>query len=267
MIEVRPDVADLFPERDVAAFLAIGDRVARAKDARSIGRFERGDPPRGFYIKKHGPCGWWAIVEDVLRLRRPHVGARPEYDAIRACERLGVPTMAIAAFGEEGRGASQRSFLVTDEITPNVSLEDLTRDWPANPPPPDVKHGLIAAVAGIARRLHEGGVNHRDFYLCHFLLAPPRKFPQQLPRDSDPPALRVIDLHRAQVRRVTPRRWIVKDVAGLYFSAMDIGLTRCDLLRFVVRYGRRDAAFWRDVQRRAAALYRKEFRREPRLAL
>lgn len=257
MIEVRPDVAHLFPQRDVSAFLAIGDAVVRAKDARSIGRFEVGG--RGFYIKKHRACGWWAIVEDVARLRPLHIGARPEYAAIRACERLGVPTMAVAAFGEEGRGASQRSFLITDEVFPGtaISLEDFCRDWATQPPPFALKRRLIHAVADIARRLHEGGVNHRDFYICHFLLDP---------RTLDDPQLRVIDLHRAQVRAATPRRWVIKDVAGLYFSAMDAGLTRRDLLRFVVRYGeRRDAAFWLDVQRRAAAMYRKEFGKEPQL--
>jgi hypothetical protein len=47
------------------------------------------------------------------------------------------------------------------------------------------------------------------------------------------PIIPLIDLHRAQLRKKTPRRWVVKDVAGLYFSVMDIGLTQRDLFRFV----------------------------------
>ena len=48
--------------------------------------------------------------------------------------------------------------------------------------------------------------------------------------------LSLIDLHRAQIREQTPRRWRDKDLASLYFSALDIGLTRRDLLRFLRIY-------------------------------
>jgi heptose I phosphotransferase len=72
----------------------------------------------------------------------------------------------------------------------------------------------------------------------------------------------VIDLHRAQVRATTPRRWRDKDLAGLYFSALDIGLTQRDLLRFLRAYFpwslretlRREAALIGWLQREAARL-------------
>ncbi len=76
--------------------------------------------------------------------------------------------------------------------------------------------------------MHGGGVNHRDFYICHFLL--------HLPVDARAPRLSLIDLHRAQVRRSTPRRWRDKDLAALYFSALEIGLTQRDRLRFLKTY-------------------------------
>ena len=43
-------------------------------------------------------------------------------------------------------------------------------------------------------------------------------------------------LHRAQIRTATPRRWRDKDLASLYFSALDIGLTRRDCWRFLRGY-------------------------------
>jgi heptose I phosphotransferase len=78
--------------------------------------------------------------------------------------------------------------------------------------------------------MHRGGVNHRDFYICHFLL--------QLdpPPTADALKLSIIDLHRAQVRERTPLRWRDKDLASLHFSALDIGLTRRDRLRFLRTY-------------------------------
>ena len=89
---------------------------------------------------------------------------------------------------------------------------------------------LIRRVAEMARRMHGGGVNHRDFYICHFLL---HLDPVPSPANFK---LSLIDLHRAQLRDKTPRRWRDKDLASLYFSALDIGLTQRDLLRFLRQY-------------------------------
>ncbi|MDH3999443.1 MAG: hypothetical protein OET90_11480, partial [Desulfuromonadales bacterium] len=73
-------------------------------------------------------------------------------------------------------------------------------------------------------------------------------------------------------RQKTPRRWILKDLAGLYFSSMDIGLTTRDLLRFVKNYNRlnlsdgfrREKAFWSDVVKGAVRLYMKIHKRAPK---
>jgi hypothetical protein len=49
----------------------------------------------------------------------------------------------------------------------------------------------------------------------------------------------------------------VKDVAALYFSSMDIGLTARDYLRFKRHYQQQDAQFWQQVEARAQKLYAK----------
>jgi heptose I phosphotransferase len=135
------------------------------------------------------------------------------------------------AFGQRGSNpATQHSFIVTEELAPTISLEDFCRDWPKVPPPVALKRALIGRVAEMAGRMHRGGVNHRDFYICHFLLhldpAP----------TADNLKLSIIDLHRAQVRQKSPKRWRDKDLSSLYFSALDIGLTRRDCLRFLRGY-------------------------------
>ncbi|HEX6267077.1 MAG TPA: hypothetical protein VFZ81_09300, partial [Burkholderiales bacterium] len=71
------------------------------------------------------------------------------------------------------------------------------------------------------------------------------------------------------LRDSIPRRWRIKDIGALYFSAADIGLTRRDLLRFVRLYTgkplrqslQEDAAFWRAVTRRAEKFYWREWKR------
>jgi heptose I phosphotransferase len=184
-----------------------------------------------YFVKIHRGVGWGEIVKNLLCLRAPVLGAGSEWRAIERLARLGVDTMRGVAFGQRGVNPAKRhSFIVTADLAPAVSLEDYCRDWSTHPPAPAMKRALIGRVADMARRMHAGGVNHRDFYLCHFLLhLNPAPAPERL-------RLSLIDLHRAQLRATTPRRWRDKDLAALYFSALDIGLTRRDLLRFLKRY-------------------------------
>jgi heptose I phosphotransferase len=231
-LTLRPPLAGLWAGRDpfeAAAALArsaAGGDLVRDIEGRRTLRFELAG--RGYYLKLQRGVGWLRIAGEFARLRRPVLGAANEWHAIEACHALGVPTMDAVAYGERGRGPAHReSFLVTAAIEPAVDLDTYTRHWRREPPPVALKRALIREVARIARRMHEGGMNHRDFYLCHFLL------------EADAPGaphVFVIDLHRAQMRPRTPRRWRDKDLAALYFSALDIGLTPRDKLRFLREY-------------------------------
>ncbi len=210
-----------------AAAEALQGEVLRALEGRRTLRTEIAG--RGYYAKIHRGIGWLEILKNLLSGRLPVLGAGNEWRALERLTALGVDTMRAVAFGARGSNpARQQSFIVTEELAPTVSLEDYCRDWRAVPPAPTFKRALIRRVADMARLMHGGGVNHRDFYICHFLL--------HLPVDAGAPRLSLIDLHRAQVREKTPRRWRDKDLAALYFSALDIGLTKRDCLRFLKTY-------------------------------
>lgn len=205
------------------------DAITRDVEGRRTLRFEVAG--RAYYLKWQQGIGWSRILGELVRLRRPVLGAGDEWRAIQACHALGVPTMTATAYGERGRGWARRSsFLITEAIEPAIDLDTFTRGWRDAPPDPTLKRTLLREVARIARALHEGGLNHRDFYLCHFLL---RTAPSPAPQ---PVQLALIDLHRLQIRRRTPPRWRNKDLAALHFSALDIGLTRRDRLRFLRTY-------------------------------
>jgi heptose I phosphotransferase len=212
-----------------AAVEALQGQVFRELEARRTLRTEVDG--RGYFVKIHRGVGWGEIIKNLASLRLPVLGANNEWQAIRRLTELGVDTMHATAFGVRGGNpATQHSFIVTEELAPTISLEDYCRDWVSQPPAPRLKRALIERVATMARRMHRGGVNHRDFYICHFLLH----------LDPAPSVesfkLSLIDLHRAQVRAATPRRWRDKDLASLYFSALEIGLTRRDFLRFLRVY-------------------------------
>jgi len=239
-----------------AEAFALQGEVFRTVKSRRTFRFELNG--KGYFAKLHHGVGWREIIKNLLQCKKPVLSARNEYQAIRRLEALGIPTMKVVAFGERGKNPARiQSFIITQELTDTLSLEDFCRDWKTTPPSFALKRALIEYVAGVSRLLHRNGVNHRDYYICHFLLKK-----EQLPAIQ----AHLIDLHRAQLRRRTPRRWVVKDVAGLWFSAMDIGLTHRDRLRFIASYSTRPLraelsdhlAFWQAVHKTAVKLYRQE---------
>ncbi|OCX11914.1 lipopolysaccharide core heptose(I) kinase RfaP [Stutzerimonas xanthomarina] len=201
---------------------------------------------RGYFVKIHRGIGWGEIAKNLLTAKAPVLGAGQEWRAIQRLHEVGVPTMTAVAYGERGSNpATQHSFIITEELAPTISLEDFAANWLEQPPAPTLKRALIAEVAQMAGTMHRAGVNHRDFYICHFLLHTDK------PVTADDFRLSLIDLHRAQTRAATPRRWRNKDLAGLYFSALNIGLTRRDKLRFLRGYFQRPL---REILREEASL-------------
>ncbi len=260
---LRSDPAVLLDFAERVAGSASDDDVYRNREGRVTLRFQRAD--RSFFLKLHRGIGWGEIFKNLLQARLPVLGAGNEYRAVRALRALGVDTLDVAAYAERGLNpAARHSMIVTDDLVGTESLEDYCADWRDTPPPFQTRLKILLKVADSAGRMHRAGINHRDFYICHFHL-------DEASLALPSPRCYLIDLHRAQLRRRTPRRWKVKDLAGLYFSAMDCGLGRRDLLRFLSRYtpgGLRvalgaDAGFWREVQEKAQRLYRREHGREP----
>lgn len=237
--------------------------IFRDKEGRRTLRFHCDG--RSFFLKLHGGTGWREIFKNLLQLRLPVVGASNEFRAVAVLRQAGVDTLTVVAYASAGRNPARRqSMIVTEDLSATESLEDYCGNWPAQPPAFADRLQIIRQVAASARRMHQLGINHRDLYLCHF-----RREKRSLAEAN--PRCYLIDLHRAQLRRRVPRRWLVKDLAGLYFSAMDCGLSRRDLLRFLHYYSEgglrealdRRAGMWSRVTTRAVRLYRKANGRTP----
>ena len=242
---------------------ALEGEILRAVKARRTLRFNQNG--QVYYAKIHRGVGWPEIIKNLLQFKWPVVGAENEWAALNRLHAIGVETMTPVAFGLKGQDpAHLHSFIITEELANTRSLEDVCANWKSSPPAFRLKKALIERLASMVGQMHRHGINHRDCYICHFHLDmafDPNAF---APEDLH---VYVIDLHRAQLRNRTPRRWIVKDVGGLYFSAMDIGLTRADRMRFIRAYERaslravlpKRTRFWKSVERTARALYRKHF--------
>ncbi len=249
-----------------AAVQQVSGEVFRDKEGRTTQRFIFEGKP--YFLKLHRGVGWGEIIKNLFQLRLPVLGAENEWRAIGFLHQHGVDTMTCVAYGKRGLNpARQLSFLVTEELQRVVSLEDYCANWSMSRPGYREKRLLIESVARVAATMHGEGMNHRDFYLCHFLMP--------LSWDlASMPRLYLIDLHRAQIRDRLPRRWQVKDLGALYFSAVDIGLSYRDVLRFVRHYTRlplrqalADQRLWSQVCARAGKLYRRDFGVDPKLPL
>ena len=220
---------------------------------------------RSFFLKHHLGVGWREILKNIFQFKRPILGAGNEFRAIELLTALDVPTMTAEAYGERGCNPAKReSFLITADLVNTRSLEDICAEWQQQKPAFAFKHSLLKEVARSAGIMHRNNICHRDCYICHFLL--------DMNTVNDPrPKVSVIDLHRAIQWKKLPWHYQVKDTAGLYFSSMDINLTRHDIYRFMKLYSQKslrqtlaeDAKFWQAVKLTANRLYSKEHGKQP----
>lgn len=241
--------------------------IFREKEGRRTLRFAVGE--KYYFLKLHQGIGWHEIVKNLSQLKLPVISARTEWLAIKKLQQLNIPTMTIVGYGQCGWDpAKQISFLITKELSNTLDLWQLCANWHKYPPVFKLKREIIIRTAEIARKLHENGVNHRDFYLGH-ILADISMGQENLSATNL--NLYLIDLHRAQIRRKTPQRYIIKDLGGLYSSALNIGLTSRDKLRFMSIYSGRntrqilieDRSFWSKVIQRAKQINRRDTTRKP----
>ncbi len=228
--------------------------VFREVESRRTLRFQVG--PRNYFAKIHFGVGWAEILKNLFQFRLPVVGAENELKAINKLTELGVDTLTPVAYMREGRNPAKiRSCIVTQALENTKSLEELALEGGIDS---KLRRKLVNRLASIARTMHSQGINHRDFYICHFLM--------ELKQSGEPteePRLFLIDLHRAQIREQTPQRWREKDISGLLFSSIDAGITKTDMLRFIKIYSgkpvrlalEQDRDFWKAVRKRAEKLY------------
>lgn len=189
---------------------------------------------RTFFLKKHHVRTWGSWLRALLGLPPRVSPGREEARNIRKLEAAGIPCMELAAFGERtGQDGLQESFLITPELEGFIQLDDFLRarfgildTQRASSRDRDLRQ-LLDRVAAIARQFHEAGFNHRDLYCCHFFIR------EQRPGDFD---IRLIDLQRVQYRKRRRRRWLVKDLAQLAYSAPRDRIKCTQKMAFIRKY-------------------------------
>ena len=252
-IQLPENIRSFFGQDAFADIMRLQGDVYRDVPGRRTMRVDLGNS--SYFVKQHFGVGWAEIFKSFLSFKKPILGAVTEVNAIQKLDAIGIATTPLVGYGVKGENpATQQSFLITKDLGEITSLEDLCADWKANPPDAHFKRRLVIAVADLARKLHRNGLTHRDFYICHLCLDV-----QALKQDQI--KMYLVDLHRMLIH---PRASIgdsMKDIAALYFSTMDAGLTTRDYLRFK-RYYAKDfdgvsSSFWQNVLARGNKLYTK----------
>ncbi len=228
------ELAGLDSLKDVLEFRngeALGKPGLPPHRNRSRLRLTDGDgPDRTFYLKRfHRP----PIGEQLRRVREsePFRGsAWPEVRFSKRLAELGIPAVRSVAFGQRMRWFWELDSFAMSEAIDGESLESVADRASADPscvPNWRDRRDIIVQLALITRALHANHLFHRDLYLCHVFLT----------RNRDGGiVLRLIDLARMIDRTRRVRRWSIKDLASLDFSA-PVGLvTRADRLRFLYTY-------------------------------
>lgn len=259
----RRDIAYLAPEvsRHFADAPDIFDAIMdlqgdnkRAVDRRQTIRVEQG--AQAYFLKKHNGIGWGEILKNLSSLKRPTLSARTEWEGIQTLEGLGISTLSPVAFGQRGKNPAEiRSFLMTRELAGMVKLSVIHERFAglSGAQITRIRACLIAAVARVAKRFHQAGCAHSDFYLCHFMVQD-RDWSQF--QEGDPLDLHLIDLHRMRRYRKLPFAKQVKEIGALFYSATHLDLTGAEQQLFIKHYSSpaTDPRLWDNVCQRITHL-------------
>jgi len=145
------------------------------------------------------------------------------YNAVRLAL-AGINTPTTIAYGFEKDGFfEKRSFILSLEVPGNSlekALPPYCRDMSQHSS--KRKNEFISKLAKFARKFHDTGFRHRDFYLCHIFYNEPEFY--------------LIDLTRCFEPKFAKWHYTVKDLAQLYFSAPGSVFAAKDRMRFLLAY-------------------------------
>jgi len=248
-LELPANLRALFGKDPFAEIMQLQGRIYRDVTGRRTMQVKLGNG--SYFIKQHFGVGWAEIFKNVLSFKKPILGAMTEVAAIKKLVEVGIATTPLVAFGVKGLNpATQQSFIITEDLGDITSLEDVCADWESNPPHAEFKRKVVIAMAQLAARMHAAGLCHRDFYLCHLAIKKENLAQGKI-------ELILVDLHRMLIDQASDGSAVMKDIAGLFFSAMDCGFTAEDWALFKQHYLPQSADFWAKAEVRANQLYAK----------
>ena len=215
---------------------------------RSRMQFELAEPKTTVFLKRYDRAPVLTQIRNWLHHhRRTSTSSFDRWGAEQLAP-AGINTPETIAYGEQWAGGfERRSFIMTRKISKAESLERKLPDFFYQERlGENLKRrcAFIECLADFVKRFHEAGFRHCDLYFSHIFCGD----------DGD---LYLIDLQRVFKPWVLKKRFRIKDISQLYYSAPAKYFSRADRLRFYLRYadkkkiGAADKRFIRKVNTRA----------------
>jgi len=197
-----------------------GGQTIKKIKARSVSRISipDGDGTRTFYLKRHNR-EFIGLRQLIARLFPQTALSQGKGEFANICEFRAqkLATAAPVAAGEKPvRFLWAESFLITEDFSPYISLEQLMKDRPEffmGPEGKNRKKILLNRIARYAQQMHHSGFNHRDFNATHILLL--------YENGSNDPKIALFDLQRVEKRKYLRFRWMIKSLARLNYTLPD----------------------------------------------
>jgi ribosomal protein L22 len=145
----------------------------------------------------------------------------------------------VVAFGQVWKGiAEEKSFIITRQVPDSVSLETTLPGcfYKGGQVPKTAKKEFIKDLAEVIKDFHNRGFMHRDLYLSHIFYNQQKKI------------FTLIDLARCFKPLLLKRRYLLKDIAQLYYSAPYGVVSKSDRLRFYLYYTEKRKLSFMDKQ-------------------
>jgi hypothetical protein len=230
---VADDFAGVLSSMGVDSLEAVFS-IEQGKDLakKTIGRYRRrielevtsvtGQPTK-LYLKRydHPPIG--RQLANWLAHRRRVSFAGVEHETASALIAAGIGTPRTVAWGcQWSLLFEQRSFLITQQVPDSDSLERRLPACFSDSGRLRDRRQFVRSLAQFIKRFHQTGYRHRDLYLSHIFCSTSGQFC-------------LIDLARA-FRPFLARRFQIKDLAQLHYSAPARVFSRTDRLRFYLAY-------------------------------
>jgi heptosyltransferase-2 len=200
--------------------------------------------PTTLFLKRYENPPILVQFKNWLAHHKPTSCASCEFEPTRELPIAGINTPKVIAYGEQCSGLfEKRSFIITEKIPDAEALErQLPRCFNSSPSPENLRlrRDFIIQLAAFVRKFHQTGYRHRDLYFSHIF-------------HSSDGTFHLIDLARAFRPALLRRRFQIKDIAQIYYSAPAEHFSRSDRLRFYLAYtakrrlSSKDKAFIREV--------------------
>lgn len=159
-----------------------------------------------------------------------HSGCWHERYMIKQLALCRIPVPRIVAYTEKMiLGYEIKSALITEGIVGQSLERFVPKIFSRVPRKGELaeRREWIKQLAVLIRRFHRCGFCHRDLYLSHIFIS----FNEQ-----GKAVYYLIDLARCFKMKLRKKRWIVKELAGLNYSAPDPEISKTDRLRFFRTY-------------------------------